>query len=61
MKDRNKGYLWFIPLTVAVVPGIALAARNDDPLAVAAGTVAALAVGIVLVVVAKWLLGRKAE
>lgn len=65
MKDRKKSpiesYLWFIPLTVAVVPGIALSSRQDDPITAAAGSIAALAVGIALVVVANWLLGRKAQ
>lgn len=65
MKERKNSsiekYLWFIPLPAVVVPGIVLAARHDDPVAIAAGVGASLAVAVVAIVVAKWLLGRKAE
>jgi hypothetical protein len=48
-------FLWFLPVVSAVLAGVGLASRHDDPIAIAAGTGAALAVGLIIALVGRWL------
>lgn len=62
MTEKKSGIataLLFAPLVAAMIGGVGAASRYDDPLAVAAGIGAALAVGVVFMIIGRWLLLRK--
>lgn len=51
--------LLFAPIIAAVIAGVGLASRHSDPVAIAAGTAAAFAVGVVFALIGRWLVLRK--
>lgn len=62
MTERKSGLatvLLFAPIIAAVLAGVGLASRHDDPVAVAAGTAAAFAVGVIFALIGRWLVLRK--